>query len=240
MLRVVVHVFFLVSLTIQLPHVKKAMKKAIRQKNQFDFAKDIDEMSALFRIELLPYEIKDLHYEIGEGMTDCKIDMSFYISRTTASHHETAKASMKFIGPSGALLDELESNTKTRVAQKASLILNKQGEYTFEITNPNDFMYVVIDLVLGLRSCHKLTPKLHKDDMIKLNERFQSLYKEHTFLLNDNLASRYNANNKFKKHIELAHEKMYYSAVLESIVVIVLSLVQAFYMKRLLENKQLI
>ena len=54
------------------------------------------------------------------------------------------------------------------------------------------------------------------------------------------MSTRHDANNHFKNNIDKTHRNLYYGSVIESLLIVVLSVLQLFYMKKLLESKQLI
>ena len=81
---------------------------------------------------------------------------------------------------------------------------------------------------------------MHKKDLITFKNRLSNTFMDTTFTLNDNLATRYKMKKKLEKYIKTTHTKLYYSMMLESLIIVVLSLLQIFYLKRILENKQII
>lgn len=206
---------------------------------QFDYPKEVENMSAIFRIELEPASVKHMQYNISPSITNCTIEIEYYISEWGPTNPPSIPAAIRFYEPDGTMTENMEFDATVRSPLKDSLFLLKVGEYKFEIDNKSTTS-IIVDLVLSLNKCHSLKHKMHKNDLTKLSDRLGTLYKQHTSLINGNLADRHKTNNTFKYSIEAVHSKIYYGSVIESSLIVVLSLMQIFYMKRLLESKQLI
>jgi len=81
---------------------------------------------------------------------------------------------------------------------------------------------------------------LHKDDMIVFKNRFEDTFKDHVKVVNNNLITKYRTKLYVEKSIENTHQKLYYSAILESLLIVVISIVQVLYMRKILECKEII
>ena len=210
-----------------------------RVKKQFEYPEEVDNISAIFRIELEPNSRKKMYYTITPKTTDCTIDLEYYISEWGPSNPSEITATINFIDSKGRSVQDFNFDSKTRTPIKSTLTLDKVGEYGCDVAN-NSSTGVIVDLIFGMNKCHTLKHKMHKDDIEKFKERVQDLFKEHVSLINENLASRHRVNNRFNRTVSDMHSGLFYSTVLEIFLIVVLSIAQLFYLKRLLESKQLI
>lgn len=99
---------------------------------------------------------------------------------------------------------------------------------------------MILDLVFAMTDCHMQKHKMHKKDVVVMQNRLQNTFMDQTFILNENLATRYKMKKELVKNLEKTHVKLYYGTVLESVIVILLSIGQVVYLRRILENKQII
>ena len=242
MLRLVL-ILFVFAPTRPHPAVHELYKKAAEQKKRnrvkFDYPEEIDQFSAIYRLEIEPLKTKKMQHRVDRTSTSCVVDLNYYISEWKSNDPRGVHVAIQLFDPNGKLVEDLKTNTKVKEPLTKTFDFNQIGEYVFEITNKSRTV-LVLDMAMSLKRCHTIKHKLHKEDIIALATRLQELNKEHTFMVNDNLSNRHSINNAFSMNIKNTQTRLLYSAVLESVAIVVLSIVQAFYMKRLLENKQLI
>ena len=84
----------------------KEFKKPVTQnveepenKKEFDYPEEINKLTAIFRIELQPNEIKNMHYHINKNTTKCTIDLSYYISEIDDKMKKGSSISIDFFNP---------------------------------------------------------------------------------------------------------------------------------------------
>lgn len=209
-------------------------------KQEFNYPKEINKLSALFRVEVQPQMNKVFHYKIKKETQECIIDLGYYISETEASNTRTPiTAEINFYNPDNSNLRNLKFDSLNKKPQRSTLTLNQLGEYTFVVSN-NSRYFIIVDLVLAMTNCHMIPHKMHKEDLIVFQNRLETTFMDQSFVINDNLSTRYTMKEILLKNIEATHVKLYYGTLLESLVIVILSVVQICYMKRILENKQVI
>ena len=82
---------------------------------------------------------------------------------------------INFYNPDNSVMTNLSLTNQLTEPKKETLFLNKEGKYTFVLTNPSKYD-MILDLVLSLTDCHKIDHKLHKKDMITFSNRLQKTF----------------------------------------------------------------
>lgn len=223
---------------INLPNPSTAQPPLPKQ--EFNYPKQINKLSALFRVEIQPKTNKIFHYKIKKETQQCIIDLGYYISETESYNtQQPLTAEINFYNPDNSNLRSLKFDSFNKKPKRSTLTLNQIGDYTFVVSN-NSSYFIIVDLVLAMTDCHLIAHKMHKEDLIVFQNRLENSFMDQSFVINDNLSTRYSMRDLLLKNIEATHVKLYYGTLLESLVIVVLSVVQVCYMKRILENKQVI
>ena len=95
--------------------MKKAEKKKVPVEN-FDYPKQINNFTALFRLELQPKTNKVFHYKIKEDTQKCVINLAYYISESTAPYDDVKlKASISLYSPENQVVNtiKIDGNQRT-------------------------------------------------------------------------------------------------------------------------------
>ncbi len=182
---------------------------------------------------------KILHYQITEDTQECEFDMAFFISEYDRGYQQEVKVLVNFYDPSNINLKSLYVSTQNQTPPREVLKLDQVGSYTMIFSNQNK-IYLTFEMELALTNCLKKEMKMQKQDMVLFQNKLQKEYLDQKFIINSNFSSRYKMKRILKKKLRETHSKLYYATLLECLIIFVLSVWQIIYIRKLLENKQLI
>jgi hypothetical protein len=147
---------------------------------RFNYPEEINQMSAIFRIETPASDKKVFHYEITAKTANCTMNLGFYISdMKEVSESNSIGVKLRIHDPKGQQIDSLRYKLSDKQEAMAVLKLGTPGRYKFVLTNPNP-IDMVIDLTFGLTECHVIKHKIHQNDMIMFTNRFQAYVMKQT------------------------------------------------------------
>ena len=147
---------------------------------KFNYPEEINQFSAIFRLEVAASDKKVFHYDITEKTTNCTISLGYFISSIKDKYDNTTlRASLKVYDPKGQLIESIRYKTTAKEQGLASLALNQPGKYKFILANSNA-LDIVVDLAFGLTECHSIKHKLHQEDLIMFTNRFQTYVMKQT------------------------------------------------------------
>lgn len=141
---------------------------------KFNYPEEINQMSAIFRLEVPGNDKKVFHYEITDKTTNCTMNIGFYISDLKEEpDKKSTSIKLKIYDPKGQLIDSLRYKLNDKQEAMAVLKLGTPGRYKFVLANANP-IDMVIDLTFGLTECHTIKHKIHQNDLIMFTNRFQA------------------------------------------------------------------
>jgi hypothetical protein len=148
---------------------------------KFNYPEEINQLSAIFRLEVPASESKVFHYEITEATTNCTMNIGFYISVVKEVNQEQPLSiKMKIYDPRGQVVDSIHYKTNGKEQGMANLSLSMIGKYKFVLSNIENPTDMIVDLAFGLTACHSIKHKLHQNDLIMFTNRFQSYVMKQT------------------------------------------------------------
>ena len=138
----------------------------------FDYPKELDQFTALFRVEIETNGTKEFNYQIFENTTNCHLQFSFFVSDLKIPSNTTHRLSLKIFNPNGLLVESFSYSNESKKQKELKLKLDTVGKYHFVMKSKND-SDIVVDLVFGFSECYSTKTKLHKKDFVTFSNRFK-------------------------------------------------------------------
>ena len=143
------------------------------------------------------------------------------------------------MAPDGRGIMNDKINIDSYEVHEKSLLLNEVGDYELRITN-NNSQYKIFNLSMNLMSCHTIPHKIEKKDIdlfIKKLERAGQAQVDGMMAVNK---SKDNSFNHLISRLSTINYQMKRAITAECLIFVVLSIVQIVYMKKLMDDKQII
>lgn len=120
-----------------------------------------------------------------------------------------------------------------------SLALNEVGDYELRITN-NNRNYKILNISMNLMSCHTTPHKIEKKDIDLFVRKLQKAGQSQVDGMMAVIKSKDNSFMHLISRLQTINYQMKRSVTAECLIFVVLSIVQIVYMKKLLDDKQII
>ena len=152
----------------------------IKEDLKFDYPEEINQLSAINRVEVPANDKKTFHFQISESTTNCTISLSYYISMIKNDDQTSStKAKLKVYDPNGQLIDSASYRVGSKNEPLLQLSLGHAGRYKFVLSN-NNLLDMVVDIVFGMTNCYSIKHNMHSKDLIQFKNRFEAYQMKQT------------------------------------------------------------
>lgn len=217
---------------------KKSKSELKKEKEEF-YKKDhfIDRFSILVKYELDVLETKIFNFDITKETNQCEFDLNIFVSNSNQKMNSNSMYNLSINDPNNKSIFELSFNKKSENKQ-TRLNFNVVGTYVIHVKNEESDTKI-IEMEFGLNKCHYIPKKMGKEHLIDIKEKFsEKISKVHNLIEQTNFLETREIYNLEQN--ENLFDNVLYSSIIECSVICVISIWQILFLKKLLNNKQII